>query len=149
MMTRDEVKNSIAVALGAPTIDPRLSDGVLTKILDMAANAPVATECGALESAVGTTTDDLSVDVFRKMVAQHAGVPCQMVFDEMDNGTIVIVAMTGNGPKARQAAQLYALAHDAIIALVMHARAQQREIDSLRAIIAPPTAFGDREDGGL
>ena len=53
MMTRDEVKNGIAVALGAPTIDPRLSDGVLTKILDMAANAPVATECGALESAVG------------------------------------------------------------------------------------------------
>lgn len=149
MRTDEALKNSLAVALGAPTIDPTLSEATLSKLLTMAAEAPVTTECGALDSAVGDSKESLAVDVFRKLMSQHAGVPCQIVFDQVEDGTYVISAFCGNGSKSREAARLYAVARDAIIALVRHAQAKQKEIDSLRLILAPPPSFGDPEDGGL
>lgn len=148
MMTRKEVLDGMAVACGAPAIDPRLSDAQLSKLEAIALAAPISIECGALDSAVGEDAVTMAVNMFRRLLEPHAGVPCQIVFTELGDGTVVINAMTGNGPKSREAARLYAHARDAVLALVTHARAKQAEVDGLR-VAFDSRVMGDPEDGGL
>jgi hypothetical protein len=73
---------------GAPTIDPCLSDKQLEQIQKIVEEAPSAPLRGALETTIEESADAVSVEVFRRAIAQHAGVPCQITYAEGDEGTV-------------------------------------------------------------
>jgi hypothetical protein len=138
---------------GAPTIDPCLSDKQLEQIQKIVEEAPSAPLRGALETTIEESADAVSVEVFRRAIAQHAGVPCQITYAEGDEGTVIVGAFCGNGPRSEQAARLYAVAKDALFSLLHMVRYQQAEIARLKANLVPQecveSVATDSEDGGL
>jgi hypothetical protein len=148
-MSNDEV----LIADGSPIIDPYLTDKQLAQVETIAAAAPNAPLRGALDTATEESADAVSVEVFRRAIAQHAGVACQITYAEGDEGTVVVSAFCGNGPQSEHAARLYAIARDVVLALVHMVRHQQVEISRLKANLAPQIgtqiAMLTSDDGGL
>jgi hypothetical protein len=138
-----------AVGAGAPKLEDVLTTGQLDMLAGIAVEASPGNECGAFGSP-GVDSCDAAVGLFARMLAQSTE-PCQFVFFEPREGTTVVTAFTGNGPKARETARLYAVARDAILALVLHARAKQQEVDTLRRALDTLTSVHSApygEEGG-
>ena len=131
-----------ALGQGAPKIEDVLSSVDLDKLAALALAAPIATEIGLVSSRVEPDTTT-AVSVFTQMLAQSEKA-CWMVFrQDADNAPVVVSAFTGNGPNSEAAARLYGAAKDAVLALVLHARAKQREVDTLREALAAFTAAAE------